>query len=278
MECTVRQPIVAGSFYPDDPARLGALVRGFLGESLPSPPAASARVGVIVPHAGYVYSGRVAGAGLRAASESGRPERIVLLGASHSGAGGALALPTESAWRTPLGDVRLDAPTVERLAALGVSRSRDAFRREHSMEVVLPFLQVLFADCPPVVPICVELAPWDALEEGARRLTVALGPDPVWVVASSDFTHYEPDARARALDRGALDRILAGDAEGFYRMTVERGLSICGAGAIVVLLLWARALGLSRASLVEYATSGDVSGDRSAVVGYAAAVFAKENA
>lgn len=278
MECTVRQPIVAGSFYPDDPIRLGALVRDLLGGPLPCPPAASAPVGVIVPHAGYVFSGRVAAEGLRAAAGFGRPERIVLLGASHTGAGGALALPTEAAWRTPLGAVQIDAPTVARLAALGVPRSRDAFRREHSMEVVLPFLQVLFEDCPPIVPVCVQLAPWDALAEGARRLGDAMGSGPAWIVASSDFTHYESDARARATDRAALDRILTGDAEGFHRLVIERGLSICGAGAIAVLLLLGRSLGLSRASLVDYATSGDITGDRSAVVGYAAAVFAKENA
>ena len=271
----VRQPVVAGSFYPGDRARLRALVEELLGEAAPERAPSSA--GLIVPHAGYAYSGRIAGAGLCVAATFGRPEAVIILGASHSGLGDALVVPGDAAWRTPLGDVPLDDGTIERLVSLGVSRSPDAFRREHSMEVVLPFLQILFPEPTPVVPVCVQLAPWAALDEGARRLGEALGSERVWVVASSDFTHYEPDAAARALDRSALDLILAGDAQGFYRHTIERGLSICGAGAITVLLLLARTLGLGRSSLVDYATSGDITGDRSAVVGYAAVLFAKEN-
>ncbi len=276
MEGKLRQPVVAGAFYPEDSTRLRAMVQGFLGSDVPAQ--ASASVGAIVPHAGYVYSGRVAGAGLRAASEYGRPERIVLLGASHSGAGGALATPDDTAWHTPLGNVALDVAMIERLNERGVARDPGAFRREHSMEVVVPFLQVLFPSVPPLVPICVQIARWAELAEGAARLAEALGSAHTWVIASSDFTHYEPDSVARSVDRAALDRILAGDAEGFHRMVVERRLSICGAGAICVLLLWARSLGLTRGTLVEYATSGDATGDRSTVVGYAAAMFAKESA
>jgi hypothetical protein len=141
------------------------------------------------------------------------------------------------------------------------------------MEVVIPFLQGLFADVPPIVPVCVQLAPWADLVSGARALGAAIGGRRVWIVASSDFTHYEPDRVARALDHTALDLILAGDAEGFHRQTIERGLTICGAGAICVLLLLARDLGLKHSSLVDYATSGDVTQDRSSVVGYAAVSF-----
>ncbi len=275
MECSVRQPVVAGSFYPSDPARLRDMVAGFLGapELVRSP----ASVGAIVPHAGYVYSGRVAAAGLRAASAYGKPERVIVLGASHTGLGDALVLPGAAAWRTPLGDVPLDSSTIGRLRQSGMAGYPEAFRREHSMEVILPFLQVLFPKPVPVVPVCVQLAPWEALAVGARRLAEAIGSDRIWIVASSDFTHYEPDAVARRLDHSALDLILAGDAEGFYRLTIEQGLSICGAAAIVVLMLLARAVGLSQSSLVDYATSGDVTGDRSAVVGYASVLFSKES-
>ena len=275
MERSVRQPVVAGSFYPADPVRLRDAVRDSLGSDVP--PRTSSSVGVIVPHAGYVYSGRVAGAGLRAAAAYGKPDVIVVLGASHSGAGGDFALPVEGAWRTPLGDVPLDVSGIERLVALGMVRDAGAFRREHSMEVVLPFLQVLFPQPVPVLPVCVQLAPWAALASGARSLVGAVGGQRVWIVASSDFTHYEPDDVARRVDRSALDLILAGDAEGFYRQTIDRGLTICGAGAICALLLVAHDLGLTRRSLVDYATSGDATGDRSAVVGYAAVSFTKEN-
>ena len=276
MERSVREPVVAGSFYPADPARLRALVSEFLGAAAPGRSPAS--VGAIVPHAGYTYSGRVAGLGLRAASSFGVPELAVILGARHSGAGGALCLPEAGVWRTPLGDVALDHVALVRARSLGIGLEPAAFRREHSMEVVVPFLQVLFPEMPPVLPVCVRLAPWDELRRGADALGEAIAGRRVWIVASSDFTHYEPDRVARGLDRAALDLILAGDAEGFYRVAIERGLTICGAGAICALLLLARDLGLTRSRLVEYATSGDVTGDRSAVVGYAAALFEKENA
>jgi AmmeMemoRadiSam system protein B/uncharacterized protein (TIGR00255 family) len=256
MERSMRVPVVAGSFYPADPARLRALVSDLLGDAAPA--RTSPSVGVIVPHAGYVYSGRVAGAGLRAAAASGEPELIVILGASHSGAGGVLSLPGDGAWQTPLGDVAIDLLGVERARALGIRQAPAAFRREHSMEVVVPFLQVLFPRSPAILPVCVQLAAWDELREGARALGAAMGSRRVWIVASSDFTHYEPDRVARERDRLALDLILAGDAEGFYRLTIEQRLSICGAGAICILLLLARDLGLTRSSLVEYATSGSV--------------------
>ena len=274
MERNVRQPVVAGSFYPGDPTRLRDLVRDLLGDEAPAHTASS--VGLIVPHAGYMYSGRVAGAGMRAASAYGKPDVVIVLGASHSGAGGAMVVPTEGAWRTPLGDVPLDGASIRRLTSLGIESNPMAFLREHSMEVVLPFLQVLFPEPGPVVPVCVQFAHWAVLVDGARAVASALDGRRAWIVASSDFTHYEPDSVARRLDRAALDLILAGDAEGFYRQTIERGLTICGAGAICVLLLVARELGLGHSKLVEYATSGDVTGDQSAVVGYAAALFTKE--
>ncbi len=276
MERSVRQPVVAGAFYPGDPAGLRGMVESLLGPLMP--PQAAGSVGVIVPHAGYMYSGSVAGAGLRAASGCGRPDVVVLLGASHSGAGAAFTLPVETDWRTPLGDVAIDGAAIDRLVRLGMEQNAAAFRREHSMEVVLPFLQVLFPDPVPVVPICVQLSRWSDHLAGAQAIARAVQGRRVWIVASSDFTHYEPDADARRADREALDLIVAEDAEGFYRLTIKRGLTICGAGAICTLLLVARDVGLGRARLVDYATSGDVTGDRSAVVGYASVTFAKESA
>ncbi len=275
MKHSVRQPVVAGSFYPADPVQLRDLVRDCLGAEAPA--RAPRSVGVVVPHAGYAYSGRVAGAGLRAAAAFGRPDAVLILGASHSGVGGPFVVPDDGAWRTPLGDVPLDGSGIERLVALGMVREAGAFRREHSMEVVLPFLQILFPEPVPVLPVCVQLAPWATLVSGARALVDAVGGQRVWIVASSDFTHYEPDHVARRLDRSALDLILTCDAQGFYRQTIDRGLTICGAGAICALLLVARDLALTKSALIAYATSGDVTGDRSAVVGYAAVSFTKEN-
>jgi AmmeMemoRadiSam system protein B len=274
MASGVRQPVVAGSFYPGDSAGLRALVEELLGE--PAPKRAPSSVGLIVPHAGYAFSGRVAGAALRAAAAFGRPEAVIILGASHGGLGAHLVMPTDAAWRTPLGDVPLDVTAMERLTAAGIPRDASAFRREHSIEVVLPFLQVLFAEPVPVIPVRVRLGPMAALASGSRILGEALRARRLWIVASSDFTHYEPDGLARELDRSALDTILRLESERFYQKTQEEGLSICGAGAIAVLLLLARSVGLTETALIEYATSGDVTGDRSSVVGYAAVLLTKE--
>ncbi len=268
-------PVVAGVFYPGDPDVLRSTVGRLLGAAQ-SLREAKGSVGLVVPHAGYPYSGRVAGATFRRAAEHGRPDVVVLLGASHSGRGPTVSLSSAGAWRTPLGDVPVDRATTDALRAAGISIYEPAFEREHSIEVELPFLQVLWEDPVGIVPVCVQHGGFEELTAVGDALARATAGGILWVVASSDFTHYEPDRVAREHDRLALDAILALDAARFYDTCRERRLSICGVGAITALLALARGRGWTRSSLVGYETSGDATGDRAAVVGYAGVVFVQE--
>lgn len=279
MEAGIRLPAVAGSFYPGDHDALAAAASKLLGDEIDRRCAALASpFGLIVPHAGYSYSGPTAAAGFRAVAAQGRPSVIVLLGASHSGLGGPVTLSNQKAWQTPLGDVPVAADIVERLRSGGMPVDESAFGREHSIEVQLPFLQILWGSAVPVVPICVQTTALEVLCAAGEAIARALDDRPsALIVASSDFTHYEPDETARRIDQAALDPILALEAPRFFRLCVEQHLSICGAGAIVVLMSAARCLGLEETNLVDYSTSGDTTGDRSAVVGYAAVSFVRRN-
>ncbi len=279
METRVREPIVAGAFYPEPHEQLAAAVSALLGEDVDRCCAPlSAPCGLISPHAGYPYSGATAAAGYRAIAAQGRPDIVVLLGANHTGSGGAISLDDHDAWRTPLGDVRVARDAVARLSSEGLTINTDAFVREHSIEVQLPFLQVLWGSTVPIVPICVQLVDRETLAEIGDVIANAVGKDGHGlIIASSDFTHYEPDEAARRRDHLAIEPILALDAPRFLTLCVDEHLSICGAGAISVLITVATRLGLTDTSLVNYATSGDTTGDRSAVVGYAAISFVRRD-
>ncbi len=267
-------PVVAGMFYPGDPDVLRSTVGRLLG-ARSTGRGARESVGLVVPHAGYPYSGCVAGATFRRASECGRPDVVVLLGASHTGLGPTFSLSNAPAWRTPLGDVPVDGDAVAALKETGMQVHEPAFSREHSVEVQLPFLQALWDEPVAIVPICVQPGSLAELAAGAGALAKAMEGRTVWVVASSDFTHYEPDAVARERDRLAIDPILAVDAVRFHRICAEERFSICGVGAIATLLAFAEQKGWKESSLVAYETSGDSTGDRTAVVGYAGITIAQ---
>lgn len=271
METKIREPVVAGAFYPGTRAGLlRAMENLFDGErpeaerSLPHP------LGLIVPHAGYMYSGKVAADGYREAVRAGGPREVVVLGTNHTGLGYPISIARDGIWRTPLGDAPIAAELAARLVERGFPVGEEAFLREHSIEVQLPFLQYLFGPGTPFVPICVMLLPLEDLIEAGAKLAEVVRGESVLLVASSDFTHYEPDGIARRLDMEAIEYILSLDPAGFYRTVVGKNLSICGAGAITILLAAAKGLGWVETELVSYATSGDVTGDRAAVVGYAA--------
>jgi len=271
MEDLVRPPVVAGAFYPATEKALTELLHLLFGKKRPLPAGRlSSPIGLIVPHAGYLYSGKVAADGYKEAVRFGRPDRVIVLGTNHTGLGRPISIARGGIWRTPLGDARVDSTLADRLIEEGFAVADEAFRREHSIEVQLPFLQFIFGPGISFVPVCVMLPSFSTLATAGRGLAAAVRGEGALLVVSSDFTHYEPDPIARRLDREAIERILELDAEGFYRLLVEKRLSICGGGAITILLAAADFLGWKEAKLVSYSTSGDVSGDRSAVVGYAA--------
>ncbi|MGE5664230.1 MAG: AmmeMemoRadiSam system protein B [Deltaproteobacteria bacterium] len=261
----IRHPAVAGQFYPAAPRDLDRLVRQFTrdgGEKV------RARA-VVVPHAGYVYSGGVAG---EVFSTLELPDRHVIFCPNHTGLGADAAIMARGAWRMPWGDVPVDDALATRLLAASPLLVEDAsaHRREHSLEVQLPFLHRFLADFR-IVPVALgRLSIEECQALGETTAAIVRGEEkPPLIIASSDMSHYEPDAVARRKDERAIARILAMDPEGLYRTVRSERITMCGFIPATVALFAAIALGATSARLVKYATSGDASGDYGQVVGYA---------
>jgi AmmeMemoRadiSam system protein B len=261
----IRQPAVAGRFYPADPRILLREVEEY------TPVAADPVQAycVVSPHAGYMYSGHVAGAVFGAVR---LPAHFILLGPNHTGAGSALGLSPASEWVTPLGRAVVDAGLKARLLAEIPPLEEDAAShlREHSLEVQLPFLQARVRDLR-FAAICVGTTRYDdltALGDGIARV-VRSWPEPVLIVASSDMTHYESAEEAREKDALAIERVGALDPAGLYRVVLQKDISMCGFAPTVAALIAARGLGASSGRLIRYSNSGEVSRDFDRVVGYA---------
>jgi AmmeMemoRadiSam system protein B len=266
----LRLPAVAGRFYPANPEELTALVRKY---AMPQPDTKPQRVkACLVPHAGLVFSGHVAGAVF---SRIALPQRIVILGVRHFPRGESLAINTGGAWRTPLGDVLIDealADTLKKECPI-LREDRVAHGAEHSLEVQLPFLQVLSPGLS-FVPVALGTARFDDLVAVGEALGRVLAANPeVLLLTTSDLNHYENDAATRLKDKKAIDQILALNPLGLYDVCRNEDISMCGLGPAVAMLTALRALAAKHAELVRYATSADVSGDTSSVVGYAGFVF-----
>jgi len=268
---TVRPPAVAGRFYPRNAEALRAEAQSYLF----SPGKAGRPVralGCIAPHAGYMYSGHVAGA-VFARIEV--PPLCVVMCPNHTGMGRALAVMSEGAWETPLGRVPIDAELAASLMHRFPALHEDAaaHRAEHAAEVELPFLQLRQPKLR-FVPIALGTGQFEPLQELGHALAdvIAAQKEPALLVASSDMNHYESDTATRVKDQQALERILSLDPRGLYDVVTQQGISMCGFGPAVAMLTAARQLGARSAELVKYATSGDISGDRDLVVGYAGVV------
>jgi hypothetical protein len=261
----LRTPAVADQFYPGDPAELRRMVEGFLEPSARPEPALLA----VSPHAGYVFSGPVAG---KVLSRVEVPRRVVLLGPNHRGVGAAAALMSQGAWQTPLGQVELDSELGGRLAAdcRLVEEDSMAHQFEHSLEVQVPFLQARREDLL-LTPLCLGRLGYNDCQELGQSLGRLLGglEEPALLVASTDMSHYEPEERAQELDQQAIDRILALDPRGLYDTVRGKGITMCGVLPTTVALIAALEQGAASAELVAYTNSGQVTGDRRQVVGYA---------
>jgi hypothetical protein len=261
----IRLPAVAGQFYPGTPAKLS---RDVLRMTRDIPGKIPAR-GILVPHAGYAYSGSVAG---EVYSSVEIPDRQIIFCPNHTGAGAEAAVMVHGAWRMPWGDVPIDEELAGRLleASSLLADDRSAHSGEHSLEVQLPFLR-RFRPSFRFVPIALgdlSLSDCRALGEDTAAV-LRVDPAPPLLVASSDMTHYEPEAIARKKDEKAIARILALDPEGLYRTVRSERITMCGVIPATVMLFAALSLGAREARLIKYATSGDVSGDYGQVVGYA---------
>lgn len=268
----LRHPAVAGRFYPGNPEDLRAEALAYLSPKTSTEAAPINAIGCIAPHAGYMYSGHVAGAVF---ARIVIPRLCVVMCPNHTGKGHPLALMGEGAWETPLGEVPIDDQLASALKQRFPALQEDsaAHRAEHAVEVELPFLQLLQPHLR-FVPIALGTGQFEGLEQLGLALADVISQqgEPVLMVASSDMNHYESDTVTRAKDHRAIERILTLDPRGLHEVVTQQDVSMCGFGPAVAMLTAARALGAKSAELVKYATSGDISGDREMVVGYAGVV------
>jgi hypothetical protein len=260
---------VAGRFYPGRPEPLGRQLDQYLGNE---PEKIEDALGCVVPHAGYIYSGHVAGAVF---GKLPKRSTYIILCPNHTGRGAPLAIMSSGEWLTPLGRVPIDSAMARELshACHLLMEDAEAHEEEHSLEVQLPFLQRSVGEFK-FVPIAIGVGGYSGLETLGHSIAQAVKPSVgnVMVVASSDMNHYEPDGLTRQKDHKAIDKILALDPPGLYEVLRREDISMCGYGPAIAMLTAAKDLGAQRAQLIKYATSADTSGDRDAVVGYAGIV------
>ncbi len=264
----IRKPCVAGRFYPDEPALLKSAVEKFLVKSV-----RERAIAVMAPHAGYVYSGAVAG---QVYSSVIIPDTVVLIGPNHTGLGEKAAVMPDGAWEMPLGSVKIDTELSGAILESSGLFSADsaAHLMEHSLEVQLPFIFSVNRNAS-IVPVTVMQAnAEECAEMGASiaRAISACGKE-VLIAVSSDMNHYETEARTREKDRLAIDEVLKLDPVGLLKVAARKSISMCGVIPAAIALTAARRLGARSARLVKYSTSGEVSGDFRQVVGYAGIII-----
>lgn len=278
----IRRPTQAGAFYEGGAEALKMQIENcFLHDlgpkRLPEVNENGPRnvIGLVCPHAGYMYSGAVAANAYYELAQDGKPDTVVILGPNHSGYGSALALMNEGVWRTPLGDVKVDGETANRIVEETRLVDVDdlAHRFEHSIEVQLPFLQYLYGSEFTFVPICFQMQDLSSAVEVGQALVEVLANKNAVIIASSDMTHYEPKGNAETKDLAALKAVEAMDEKLFYSIIETRKVTACGYGPIAAVIAASKGLGSKKAKLLCYKSSGDITGDYSSVVGYAAVSF-----
>ena len=269
----VRRPAVSGRFYPGEPQVLTQQLDKYLAATSSSSEKIEAALGCMVPHAGYMYSGQVAGAVFQRL-----PARAtyIILCPNHTGRGAPLAIMAKGEWQTPLGNIAIDtelAASLQHSCRLLMEDTK-AHESEHAIEVELPFLQRSVGSFT-FVPIAIGVSRHAALEALGRGMAHSLETQQgrVMIIASSDMNHYEPDDITRIKDRKAIDKILALDPQGLYDVVREEDISMCGYGPTVAMMTAVKVLGATQVELIRYATSADTSGDHTAVVGYAGMVI-----
>ncbi|HEX6790987.1 MAG TPA: AmmeMemoRadiSam system protein B [Candidatus Krumholzibacteria bacterium] len=274
----IREPAVAGWFYPRDTRELASMVDTFIGGDAATRASSTTRM-LLAPHAGYPYSGAIAGRGFARVRAGGTPSRAFIIGPSHVEAFDYTSVFAGSAYRTPLGALAVDRDAALALAqGAGTIRLSGAGhdlpshgRGEHGIEVELPFLQRCFGDVT-IVPVVMGRPSWDACEELGRAIAAQADWSRDIVIASSDLSHFYDDATARALDGVFCDTLATLDARALHERLARRECEACGAGPVVAGLIATEALRDRACELVSTGNSGDVSDDRSSVVGYASAV------
>ncbi len=267
----IRNPAVSGQFYPASPSQLKAMIEGMVNEKAVKEDI----IGLVSPHAGYVYSGPVAGAVI---SRVKFKDTFIIMGPSHTGIGKPFSIMTQGAWRTPLGEVEIDSELGGKILTTSSHLEEDpvAHQREHSIEVQLPFLQYFKADIK-LVPIVLGYASGATYKKIGEEIAQAIKElnKEVVIIASSDMTHYESQESAQRKDFQAIEAILDLNEDELLKRVDELNISMCGYAPTVSLIAAARELGATEAELVRYQTSGDTTGDYTAVVGYAGIILKK---
>jgi AmmeMemoRadiSam system protein B/AmmeMemoRadiSam system protein A len=267
----LREPAVAGKFYPDSPGELRALIESFVDKEARQEEV----IGLISPHAGYIYSGAVAGATI---SRVKFKNTFIIIGPNHTGSGEPYSIMAEGKWKTPLGTVEIDSALAKKLLSESAYLREDnlAHCYEHSLEVQIPFLQYFKPDIK-IVPIILASNDRSVFKSLGHEIARVLGEikREAVILASSDMSHYEPQAKTEKKDRQAIAAILNLDGDELLKRVEEHHITMCGYGPAIVMLAAAKELGAGKAELVKYQTSGDVSGDYSAVVGYAGIIVRK---
>ena len=267
----IREAAVAGQFYPGRPGELREMIR----QMTDSKADRKEVIGVVSPHAGFIYSGPVAGAVFSAIKFT---DTFIIIGPNHRGMGKPLSITTGGSWETPLGEVQIDSGLAKAMLASSAGLEEDtlAHRYEHSLEVQLPFLQYFKPDVKIVPIVLAQAAPqvYQGIGRAVAGVLKSRG-EAVVIVASSDMTHYEPHESAKAKDKKAIEAILSLDAEELVRRIGRYDISMCGYAPVISLITAALEMGAGRTELVKYQTSGDVSGDYTSVVGYAGIIIGK---
>ena len=267
----VRNPAVAGQFYSDSKESLLREAKELIGDASQKEDA----IGVVSPHAGYMYSGAVAGETL----SSIRPKpTYIIMGPNHTGLGSPFSLTASDSWKTPLGEIDVNKKLAEAILknCLQIRKDELSHIHEHSIEVQLPFLQVAQKEFT-FVPIVISYGDLEnyrnigeALAKSVKELKIEKD---VTIIASSDMTHYEPQAAAKDKDSKAIDAVLKLDEEALIKRVEKFNITMCGYAPVAIMIAAAKKLGAKKARLVKYQTSGDVSKDYSSVVGYAGIII-----
>jgi len=267
----LRKPAVAGQFYPSSNPELKKQIESFINNKADKLDV----YGCMLPHAGYIYSGPVAG---YTVSQINIKDRIILLGPNHTGYGTPFSIMMQGIWQTPLGEIAIDDELAKALLGSSEYLQDDTLAHlyEHSLEVELPFLQYFKQDFK-IVPITIASNNLSELKEVGKAIASVINKldikDSVMIVASSDMTHYEPQGEAEKKDKQAIEAILELDGDKLIQRVQRFNITMCGYAPVVVMLSAVKLLGANKATLVKYQTSGDITGDTDSVVGYAGIVI-----
>ena len=274
----IREPVVAGQFYPNTKEELQQMINDCfthrLGPGMESIHQEEKILGIISPHAGYVYSGPTACHSYKSISNLS-PELVVIIGPNHFGVGKNVATMTDTKWLTPLGTVEVDSDAANQITKFSdvIEIDNYSHSRDHSLEVQIPMLQTIFSNSFKILPIILLEQDLETANEVGQAVSEIVKNNNAIIVASSDFTHYEENSFAYSQDKALIEPILELDVKRFYQVLIEKRVTACGYGAIASTMIACKNLGATKGELLSYTTSGDVSGDTSSVVGYGSIKF-----